>query len=105
MMMPENSYGVAQIEAWTWERIWIRKLAQPLIRFLCRLAAWEVEFVPYGLAGDRVPAWFRCLECSTMFYKSVDKANEEIVTCPGCGTKFLTFNDCRMAWIRRRVDN
>jgi DNA-directed RNA polymerase subunit RPC12/RpoP len=100
-----ETYGVVQVETYTWERTWIRRLTRPLIWFLCRLAAWEVEFVPYGLGGDRVPAWFRCWECSKSFYNSVSMANEEIVTCPHCETKFLTFNDCRMAWIRRRVDN
>jgi len=98
-------YGVVQIEIYTWERIWVRKLTRLLIQLLCRLAAWEVEFVPYGLGGDRIPAWFRCQECSKMFYNSVSMANEEIVICPRCGAKFLTFNDSRMAWIRMKIND
>lgn len=95
----------AKVETYEWRQEWKRNLVRPVIRWLCRITAMEVEFVPLGLGGDRVPAWFRCSNCHRGFYNSVSMANEEIVECPGCGARYLTANDCSRAWILRAVKN
>lgn len=102
-MKGERIMEAVHIETYEWRQEWKRECVRPVIRWLCHIAAMEVEFVPYGQGGDRVPAWFNCSQCFEGFYSSVDKANEEIVECPECGARYLTANDCSRAWILHPV--
>lgn len=81
----------------------IRRLVRPLIRFLCWIAQLDLDFVPLGKGGDMLPSLFQCPKCHKWFFGSVSLCNEEIVTCKHCGAKYLTANDCTIAWIMNEV--
>jgi len=82
----------------------LRASIRPLIRLLCWIARLDLDFVPLGKAGDMLPSLFYCPRCKRVFYSSVSLCNEEIVTCPHCGTSYLSANNCSVAWIMHEVD-
>lgn len=90
---------VVQIETTVAGRESLRKVARLLIRALCRVARFEVDFVPLGKAGDMVPGMVRCLDCQGAFFISVSMCNESFVTCPYCGKGWLARSNLGHAWL------
>lgn len=72
-------------------------LVKPFISLLARLGGMEPQYIPYGLAGDRMPYSFACT-CFHIFVTHLSLFNEEKVTCPNCGAVYLIANDGARAW-------
>ena len=78
-------------------------IVKRLIGLLCRLDGLTVDFISYGLGGDRLPWVFECHGCGRDFYSSVSLCNEDAVTCEHCGTRHLSGNNGYYAWIIKAV--
>lgn len=78
---------------------WRIRIVRPFIYLLARLGGMEPQFIPYGLAGDRLPCAFLCSDCNHVFVTHLSLFNEDIVTCPRCGLAWRTGNDGSGAWI------
>jgi len=76
------------------------KMLKPVIEKLCQLCDIEVDFVPYGLAGDVFHCAIKCHYCKRTFHVRLSPYNESDECCPHCGCKHHIGNNGNdKAWI------
>ena len=96
-------YSVVFIETYKPGNIF-SAVVKRLIILLCRLDKLEVDFINYGLGGDRLPWTFNCYNCKQTFYTTVSLFNESDVTCKHCGSCYRTGNNGTNAWVLGPLD-
>lgn len=80
-----------------------RWIAIRVIRRLAEFANIRFTVIPWGKSGDALPWVFDCQNCPSSFLSWVSLCNNVAVTCPGCGKRYLTMNDCNKAWIMHEI--
>ena len=73
------------------------KMLKPVIEKLCQLCGIEVDFVPYGQAGEVIHGKIKCRVCSRVFHARLSMYNEVTVHCRHCMHSHLVFTDGKTA--------
>ena len=80
------------------------EMLKPVIEKLCQICGIEVDFVPYGLAGDVFHCAIKCHYCKRTFHVRLSPFNESNEHCPHCGCRHYIGNDWNKAWIINDVE-
>lgn len=73
------------------------KMLKPVIEKLCQICGIEVDFVPYGLAGDVFFGEIKCRLCDLTSLVRLSPFNETVVHCRHCMHEHTVFTDGKTA--------
>ena len=74
------------------------KMLKPVIEKLCQLCGIEVDFVPYGLAGDVIHGAIKCHLCGLISLVRLSLCNEVTVHCRYCMHEHRVFTNGKTAY-------